>query len=99
MTGNAKTGGARDGWKKGVGPYSKSYPKMTHVSDYGNRGIDARQFESGQKKPGSWSKIDEALNDVTWQPGGIKQGNSPPRYRAKSPSNTKSPSAASPTGK
>ena len=97
MTGNAKTGGARDGWRKGEGHYSKSHPKIDRATDYTARGIQAASFgepmtQGDRAKLGAGGKM--------WAPAPVKQGSSPPRYHPKGNAGT-SPGirAASPSGK
>ena len=81
MTGNTKTGGARDGWRKGVGPYSKSYPEVSRATDYTKRGIAAASFGEPMTKGdrtlmGAGSKL--------WAPAKLdKKGDSSPRYAPK----------------
>ena len=94
MTGNAKTGGRKDGWKKGEGPYSKSHPEMSRATDYTARGISKASFGEPFKASG-----DQGLWEPTFKPGKIKQGNSPPRFKPKVAGDVGYTKAASPTGK
>jgi hypothetical protein len=79
-----------DGWKRGAGPYSRSYPKLDKPDDYSYRSKKGTvSLEPGERNAGYSASL--------------KQGNSPNRYPPKSPSavqyNDAQRSVKSPTGK
>ena len=86
----SKRGNDATGWKRGEGPYSSSNMgpiKMNRATDYTARGISAVSFgdPSGTADDRHFLKT---WDYHTWSPHSIKQGNSPPRYQAKSNAGT-----------
>ena len=84
----SKRGSDADGWKRGArGIDGNETVKLNRATDYTARGISAVSFgdPSGTADDRHFMKT---WDYSSWSPHSIKQGNSPPRYKAKSNAGT-----------
>lgn len=81
--------GDADGWKRGAGPYSRSYPKLDRPETYEKKPLKSAKSPSGGYDDNSWP---------SGFSGALPKGGAP-RIAPKSPSSMKPVRAASPSGK
>lgn len=84
------------GYKRGLGAYSDCNPGLTRKPDDGNKAAEDCGYEYSEAGIGELA----SYRSQYWKLGPLDhKGNSAPRYAPKGNAGTKSPAAASPSGR